>query len=65
MMFFLIPRITFVVPSNSAWEKAKRDFSQAFKSLTDIGTSDYVSSCHRGRKIARESAEFVQHSVIE
>ena len=36
-------RFTFIVPTNQAWEKVKRDFSTVFLSLTDIKNLDYVS----------------------
>ena len=36
-------RLTFIVPTNAAWEKVKRDFSAVFRSLTDIANPDYVS----------------------
>jgi hypothetical protein len=35
--------LTVVVPSNSAWEKAQRDFSQAYTTLTQGGYPQYVS----------------------
>ena len=35
-------RFTFIVPTNHAWEKVKRDFSKVFTSLTDINNPDYV-----------------------
>ena len=34
--------LTVVVPSNSAWEKAQRDFSQAYAALTQSGNFQYV-----------------------
>lgn len=37
-------KITFIVPTNNAWEKVKRDFSQVFASLTDINTPDYAAN---------------------
>ena len=36
-------RYTFLVPSNHAWEKAKRDFSTIFASLIDINNPEFVS----------------------
>ena len=34
--------LTVVVPSNNAWEKAQRDFSQAYTTLTQGGNFQYV-----------------------
>ena len=36
-------RFTFIVPTNGAWEKVRRDFSSVFASLTDLNNPDYVS----------------------
>ena len=36
-------KFTFIVPSNSAWEKVKRDFSTIFASLVDINNPEFVS----------------------
>jgi len=36
-------KLTFIVPTNNAWEKVKRDFSQVFASLTDINIPEYPS----------------------
>ena len=38
--------LTVVVPSNTAWEKAQRDFSQAYTTLTKGEYPQYVSSKH-------------------
>ena len=35
--------LTVAVPSNSAWEKAQRDFSQAYATLTQGDEPQYVS----------------------
>ena len=37
-------KFTFIVPTNTAWENVRRDFSSVFASLTDINNPDYVSS---------------------
>ena len=36
-------KFTFIVPTNTAWENVRRDFSKVFKSLTDLNNPDFVS----------------------
>ena len=35
-------KFTFLVPTNTAWEKARRDFTQIFNSLEDINNPEFV-----------------------
>ena len=37
-------KFTFIVPTNTAWENVRRDFSKVFKSLTDLNNPDFVST---------------------
>ena len=37
-------KFTFIVPTNTAWENVRRDFSKVFNSLTDLNNPDFVSS---------------------
>ena len=37
-------QFTFIVPTNTAWENVRRDFSKVFNSLTDLSNPDFVWS---------------------
>ena len=37
-------KFTFIVPTNTAWENVRRDFSKVFNSLTDLNNPDFVST---------------------
>ena len=39
----LSTKLTFIVPSNAAWEKAQLSFSQAYNTLIDGQFPQYVS----------------------
>jgi len=47
-------RYTFLVPSNHAWEKAKRDFSTIFASLIDINNPEFPTNVLRRHLIIYE-----------
>jgi len=57
-------RFTFIVPTNQAWEKVKRDFSTVFLSLTDIKNIDYPTNILRRHFIVYER-DFTIEQLVE
>ncbi|XP_023335433.1 fasciclin-1 [Eurytemora carolleeae] len=57
-------RITMMVPTNAAWEKVKRDFTQAFRSLTDINTPDFATRILQ-RHLIISDRDFTIEQLVE
>merc|ERR1712088_250295 len=57
-------RYTFLVPSNHAWEKAKRDFSTIFASLVDINNPEFPTNVLRRHLIIYER-DFTIEELVE
>jgi len=57
-------RFTFIVPTNNAWEKVKRDFSTVFLSLTDINNPDYPTNILR-RHLIISDRDFTIEQLVE
>ena len=57
-------RFTFIVPTNTAWENVRRDFSSVFASLTDINNVDYPVNILR-RHLIVASREYTIEELVE
>jgi len=57
-------KFTFIVPTNTAWENVRRDFSSVFASLTDINNPDYPVNILR-RHLIVASREFTIEELVE
>jgi len=56
-------KFTFIVPTNNAWEKVKRDFSTVFLSLTDINNPDYPTNILRRHLVVSDRAYTMEQLV--
>lgn len=57
-------RFTFLVPTNNAWEKVKRDFSTVFLSLTDINNPEYPTNILK-RHFIISDRDFTIEQLVE